>query len=700
VNGTRRLPWVIWGLTVVILGLAASLGIRNGSLSNDPAFAILGIAMMVGNVSVGAFVASRVPTNPTGWLLMTIGVGFLIGIGTSEYAAYALYTNPGGLPHPNAAAWISSWTPLIAAGAAMLLVALFPNGSAASSRWRWLPPAIVADTVLAIVVTTLRVGPIDVSDLGPDPLNPTGEHALAPIVNPVGGVIFFAILVLAIAAVVSLVLRYRASRGDERQQIRWLAYVGFLMVGLLILSILSSIGLEEGQTSALSNGLFAAFFITFGIGIPAAAAIAVMRYRLWDLDVILKKTIVATVLVIFLTLVSLLILVVAGGIVVGPLSESPGVALVAGIGVGVLTWPLLRLSRRIADRLVYGGRATPYEVLTQFSGRMADAYATDDILPRMASILGAGTGAKTVTIWLVVGSEVRPATTWPSANANGSERPKEEPVRAVRLADLKGDVFVVRHQGEQLGAITTTMHANDPMDPTKEKLFRDLAGQAGLVLRNVRLIEELRASRRRLVAAQDAERRRLERNIHDGAQQQLVALQVKQRLAQGMIERDPAKALDLMAQLQVDTTEALDDLRDLARGIYPPLLADQGLGAALESQARKSPVPVTVEADGVERYPQDVEAAVYFCALEALNNLAKYAGASRATVSLSPTDGTLTFAVSDDGVGFDVAAATHGTGLQGMADRVDAIGGTLEVESSPESGTIVRGSIPTSGRSA
>jgi hypothetical protein len=194
-------------------------------------------------VSVGAFVASRVPTNPIGWLLMTIGIAFLIGISATEYAVYALFTNPGGLPHPYAAAWISNWTALIAGGAALLLVALFPNGSAASPRWRWLPPAIVVDIVLGIVVTTLRVGPIDLSDVGPDPLNPTGIEALEPIVGPIGSVFGFATIALAIAALVSLVLRYRASRGDERQQIRWLAYVGFLMLSLLILIILSSIGL-------------------------------------------------------------------------------------------------------------------------------------------------------------------------------------------------------------------------------------------------------------------------------------------------------------------------------------------------------------------------------------------------------------------------------------------------------------------------
>ena len=241
------------------------------------------------------------------------------------------------------------------------------------------------------------------------------------------------------------------------------------------------------------------------------------------------------------------------------------------------------------------------------------------------------------------------------------------------------------------------MPASDPMNPSKERLIRDLASQAGLVLRNVRLIEELRASRQRLVAAQDEERRKLERDLHDGAQQQLVALAVQLRLARTMIERDPAEAGDMLDALQTSASDALEDLRDLARGIYPPLLADKGLAVAIEAQARKASVPTTVRSDGVGRYPREVEAAVYFSCLEALNNVAKYAEASSATVSLSQANGTLTFVVTDDGVGFDESGVAHGTGLQGIADRLDAIGGEVRVRSAAGRGTTVTGTVPAEG---
>ena len=232
--------------------------------------------------------------------------------------------------------------------------------------------------------------------------------------------------------------------------------------------------------------------------------------------------------------------------------------------------------------------------------------------------------------------------------------------------------------------------------------MRHLASQAGLVLRNAALtaelqamIDELRASRRRLVEAQDAERRKIERNLHDGAQQQLIALTIHLRLLEESAD-DSAAVRELVAAVKDGVRAALDELRDLARGIYPPLLADQGLLPALQAQARKAPLPVEIDADGIGRYPQDAEAAVYFCTLEALQNVTKYASASRAKVGLSCSDGSLQFTVTDDGTGFDTATTRHGTGLQGMADRLAALGGALQVRSRPGYGTTLSGMLPVS----
>ena len=260
-------------------------------------------------------------------------------------------------------------------------------------------------------------------------------------------------------------------------------------------------------------------------------------------------------------------------------------------------------------------------------------------------------------------------------------------------------VFPVVHQGDMLGAIAVQAPAGDPITADKEKLIANLAAQAGLVLRNVRLLEDIRASRQRIVTAQDAAARRLERNIHDGAQQQLVALAIKTGLADSLVGHDDAEAHQMLSQIQAEIKEALSDLRDLARGIYPPLLADLGLVAALQAQARKSALPAVVEGDGLGRYPQEAETAVYFCALEALQNVAKYARASRAIVRLSAPNGALAFCVEDDGVGFDPNAKGHGSGIQGMSDRLAALGGELRVTSTPGAGTIVKGSVPVHGLS-
>jgi signal transduction histidine kinase len=445
---------------------------------------------------------------------------------------------------------------------------------------------------------------------------------------------------------------------------------------------------QVDDNDPIANFAFILFFASILLGIPAACGISILRYRLYDLDVVVKKTVVFGALALFISAVYLVGVFVVGSVVTDQASST--VSFAAGAAAALAFQPLRALARRLADRLVYGRRATPYEVLSEFSDRLADTYSTDDVLPRMASLLGTSTGATEARVWLLLGGVLSPAAAWPQ------DLPPTPslPMVGHELPGMPGDGYPVRHQGEILGAFTLAMPGNDPMNPAKARLVEDLAAQAGLVLRNVRLLEELRASRRRIVEAQDERAKKLERNIHDGAQQHLVALTVKLRLAQGFVTKDPPKAERMLSELQDETQTALDDLRDLARGIYPPLLADRGLADALQAQARKAAVPTTVQADGVGRYPAEVESAVYFCSLEALNNTAKYASATAATVRLSQEDGHLRFTVSDDGTGFEVGSGPRGSGLQGMVDRVEAVGGRLEIASAPGEGTTVSGSIP------
>ena len=259
----------------------------------------------------------------------------------------------------------------------------------------------------------------------------------------------------------------------------------------------------------------------------------------------------------------------------------------------------------------------------------------------------------------------------------------------------------VRHGDDLLGALSLSKPPNEPLSSTEDSLLRHLASQASLVMRNAQLTAELRAtidqllaSRRRLVEAQDAERRRIERNLHDGAQQQLIALAIQLGLL-AESAGDPDLIRQAIPGLKAQLSAALDDLRALARGIYPPLLAEQGLVMALRAQAARSPVPAVLEADQVGRYPQDAESTVYFCTLEALQNVAKHARASAVTVRLSGSGEILEFSVSDDGAGFP-AAARHGSGLQGMSDRLAAHGGTLAVRSQPGQGTTITGRLPIS----
>lgn len=688
VDRHARAPWVLWAVAMLLLAATLTLVAINRGFAEDAAFLPMAVAMVTGYSTVGAVLASRSRRNVLGWLMIGIGFAFVTTGITSEYVTYAYETSRRTLPFTSVAALISEllWLPMLSAVA--LLVALYPTGRVPTRRWRFLPRAMVLLLVLFVAGETLRPHLLDVG--APDVANPFAIGMLEPVAQVAGAVGAFGLLIAAPLCIAALVLRYRRSSGEERQQIRWLVYIAAIVGAVVTFGIASTLIVGHG---VLENVLFNVTFALIGIGVPVAMGVAILKYRLYDLDVVIKKTVLYAIVAGAFTLIAYLIVLAVPTLLVG-LDAVPVVLLAPVLALAFL-W-IRGPATRLADRIVYGGRATPYEVLSDFSERMGGTYSTEDVLPRMAQLVGDATGARTASVWLRVGEQFRPLATWPT----DADPPRALDAPSERLPDFGGDVaFEIRHQGELLGALTLSARPNDPMDAPKERLVRDLAAQAGLVLRNVGLIEDLRASRERLVAAQDAERRRIERNIHDGAQQQLVALAVKQRLAASFVGKEDDRLRSMLEDLQRETTETLENLRDLARGIYPPLLADEGLAAALEAQARKSTVPVVLDPDGVGRYRQETEAAVYFCVLEALQNVSKYAKANEVQVTLGETNGDLTFAVQDDGVGFDPETA-RGSGLTNMRDRLEAVGGNLTIRSAPGRGTVVEGRIAVTGGGA
>ncbi len=621
---------------------------------------------MVAFSTVGALIVSRRPENRVGWLACAIGLFANVWPFATDYVNYGVIAKPGALPAGEWMAWLQNWEWLPPTMLILVFLPLvFPNGRLLSPRWRIVGWLAVAITVLFVVraafAPTVFFGNIE---------NPIGISAVTGIGSLIDQIVDYVAIVLFMLSAASLILRFRRGNREERQQLKWLVSA----VAVVAIATIPSIVLRVpvGQ----SPGIYAAFSGLATLAPPISIGIAVLKYRLYDIDVVINKALVFGALAAFITAVYVTIVVGIGALVGAAGSSNLALSIVATAIVAVAFQPVREWVQRLANRLVYGKRATPYEVMADFAERMAGALSVDEVLPKMAEAAARGVVAVKSRVRLFLPDAAERSVSWPLASTD----------------DRLDRVLPVTYRGEGIGEIAVAKAAGEPLTPAEEKLLADLASQAGLVLHNVRLTAELqarlaeisaraaelRASRQRIVAARDAERRRLERDIHDGAERQLASTAEQLRLAEQELTSDPSRVAVVLDQLTEQANTTLEELRDLARGIYPPLLRDQGLTSALRAQAAKTGVVLEIATDGLGRYPSEVESAVYFCCVEGLRGVP-----GGATIRLAQAADWLEFSVQ--GSGF-----TPDGRLQDMEDRVEALGGSLEVRD----GTTLTGRIP------
>jgi signal transduction histidine kinase len=454
----------------------------------------------------------------------------------------------------------------------------------------------------------------------------------------------------------------------------------------------------------------------------AAAAAAILRYRLWEIDVVVSRAVIYAVLWVVLSVV-LLVPALAAGLLVG------GSGAFAAVGLALLVTLAFQPARarleRVVERVVYRDRRRGYALLTRFGQTLRAATGVGEVAPHLAEVIRSGLGASWAGVWVHIaadgggalrsvaaaGIEPGPSVLLPAETTARLLSSPARPLTGDLPAELRllwpettAAAAVALVAGEKLvGLLACGQRPGDPLGERDYELLGQLARESALALRNLRLeaqlrerltliekqAEELRRSRQRLVGVQDDERRRIERDLHDGVQQQLVALAAQLRRA---AIATPADAHLLLKQLAPEAEEAVFALQDLARGIFPSVLADQGLAAALRTQAARIPMTIRVEAEpnlAGRRFGRELEAAFYFVALEAMANATKHAPGAAVTVSLRSADAgrRIVLEVHDDGPGFTEKLTSTGTGLQNMKDRLAAVGGELAIDSRPGAGT-------------
>ncbi len=668
-RSSARLAWAAFLLTAG-LGVVHGVLVLSGSaplvhpVNGLNSFPIITIGAVLGSL-VGALVATRHPRNPIGWLFLVGQLGLAIGLACQALSHRVLVDGVYAPPAVGQVARLVSLC-LDATWTLSVLVAvflLFPDGRLPSPRWRyalWAVPFAELLTVIGVLFVPLDiVGPRTFT--APQPFIVTALEKVAT---------GFGVLLLPVG-VAALLVRRRRATGVERQQLRWLVVVAAALV----------VGFALAQFDGSSRWLVVPLFVAYA-SVPVAAGIAILRYRLYDIDLVINRTVVGAAVVAFVTVGYVAIVVLVGALVGERVTDRYGASVLATALVALGFQPARDRVRRLGDRVVYGRRAAPYQALADLSGQLAESMSAHEILPVVAEAAGIGVGTAQVTVRLEVpgGQDVvvRRFTGPPASHVDAT--------------------VPVWHDGERLGEIVVTLPRGRRLSEADRALLADIANQAGLGFRNTRLemslaagIEEaarqagrLEASRRRLLAAQESGRQRLRRAVDAEVLPHLVAVRQIFDRPLGELDRDAALRLTETAGERV--AQALEALRDIARGVYPPVLAHRGLADALTDYAARRPQRVILTVSQAARealVSQRAQATAYFCAVESVREL------GTTIVDLTADVDHLLLEVGPRASAADLADVAHG-----LVDRVEACGGTVTVHRDAAGGDRVRVSLP------
>jgi signal transduction histidine kinase len=692
------LAWSLWAVCVVLIAFALLLDFTTEELPLDvgglryyPGFAVLTGVLSLAYPAVGALIASRLPTNPIGWIFCGLGLIYATRRFSTAYADHALLET-FALPWGEFAAWYSTWIGFANPTLAAFLMLLFPSGRLPSHRWR----IVVWVTVLGAAMSALGVAFMPGILL---------EHRY--VENPFGlvGVIYgqlttygffggarvlgITLLQMSIlAALFSVILRVRHARGNERQQLKW-----FLFAALPLTVVGSLDQLDLLVASFTTDFMFHPVYILYSSGllvpvvyvevlalllVPVFTYVAILRYNLYDIDVVINRTLVYGVL--SACVVGIYVVAV---VALGYLFRAQGnlaISLSATGLVAVLFQPLRGRVQRGVNRLMYGERDDPYAVISRLGKRLEAAIEPEAVLPTVVETIAQALKLPYAAILLEEEEQFRTSASYGA--------PTDEP-----------EVLPLVYHREEIGRLVLSPRARgERFSDADRALLQDLARQTEVAVHAVRLTADLQRSRERLVATREEERRRLRRDLHDGLGAQLAGLNVQAGALRRLIPQDPAGADEMVVELREELRGAISDIRRLVYDLRPPALDDLGLAEALRRLAERygsngDQPRVSVKApDDLPTLPAAVEVAVYRIAQEALTNVARHAKANSCVVRLS-VNHDVTLEVVDDGVGIP-AGRNAGVGLSSMRERASELGGSCVVQSEPEGGTRVLVRLP------